>query len=119
MWTYVAAVEEVSKGEQRGEDVAQGFVLLQLLHSLLQILQRFRYFLQTARSTFGVVQVTINRYPKKTHVSQVWMNTRCTLPPSPRHLLQSERMFKGRCLGQPSNVLAIRRGCCLRTAGGS
>lgn len=45
MCTYVAAVEEVSEGEQRGEDVAQSFVLLQLLHSLLQILQRFRHFL--------------------------------------------------------------------------
>lgn len=53
MWTYVAAVEEVSKREQRGEDVAESFVLLQLLHSLLQILQRFCHFLQTARSTFG------------------------------------------------------------------
>lgn len=52
MWTYVAAVEEVSKREQRGEDAAQSFVLLQLLHTLLQILQWLCHFLQTARSTF-------------------------------------------------------------------
>lgn len=53
MWTYVAAVEEVSKREQRGEDVAQSFVPLQLLHTLLQVLQRFCHFLQAAGSTFG------------------------------------------------------------------
>lgn len=44
--THVAAVEEVADGEQRGQDVAQRLVLLQLLHALFQVLQRLRHLLR-------------------------------------------------------------------------
>lgn len=53
--TYIAAVEEVSKREQRGQDVAESFVLLQLLHTLLQILQWLRHFLQRGRCTHACI----------------------------------------------------------------
>lgn len=44
--THIGAIEEVSDRQQRGQDIAQSFVLLQLLHTLLQILQRLCYFLE-------------------------------------------------------------------------
>ena len=43
--THAGAVEEVADGEQRGQDVAERLVLLQLLHPLLQILQGLGHFL--------------------------------------------------------------------------
>lgn len=48
--THIGAIEEVSDREQRGQDVAQSFVLLQLLHTLLQILQRLCYFLEKGKT---------------------------------------------------------------------
>lgn len=49
--THVGAIEEVSYREQCGEDVAQSFVLLQLFHTLLQILQRLSNFLRGGKHT--------------------------------------------------------------------
>lgn len=56
--THIGAVEEVSDGEQRREDVADSFVLLQLIHTLLQILQWLCYFLVGKHThTHTVIQV--------------------------------------------------------------
>ncbi len=57
--THIGAVEEVSDREQRGEDVAQSFVLLQLLHTLLQILQRLCYFLAGGKRTHAHTRTSL------------------------------------------------------------
>lgn len=43
--THVDAIEEISNGQQRREDASESFVLHQLLHPLLQILQWLGHFL--------------------------------------------------------------------------
>lgn len=43
--SYIGAVEKIANGQQCGQDVAQGLVCLQLVHSFLQVLERLCYFL--------------------------------------------------------------------------
>lgn len=100
MRSYVAAVEEVSKRQQCGEDVAQSFVLLQLLHTLLQILQGFCHFLPTARRWLLSTGVHKHMF-RGARLTQV--AGRCTPPPSTHHLHRSE-VIRG-CLKVAASVI--------------
>lgn len=45
--THIGSIEEVANGEQCGQDVLQCPVVLQLVHTFLQILERLSHFLQS------------------------------------------------------------------------
>lgn len=46
MPTHIGAVEEVADGKQRGQDIAERLILLQLLHAFFQVLHGLSHFLR-------------------------------------------------------------------------